>query len=191
MIYRSVADIFAAIDDKRARLEAGVAGLNEAEENFRPAPEAWSAAEIMEHLSVIEQQLVRLTQTMLKRAESSVSAAAANGERKPFAPFSLDELIERSRREKYQAPETVRPQGDVPIAESLERLRRSRAALSELRPRLEATDLSEMRYPHPAFGPLDLYAWLAFIGLHEERHLRQIEALKSAPEFPALRAAGA
>ena len=186
MMYQSVGEIFAAIDDTRARLEEGVAGLNEAEQNFRPAPAAWTAAEIMEHLAIIEQQLVRLTETMLKKAEAA-GPGSAEGETKAFAPFSLDEMIERSRREKYQAPETVRPSGDVPLAESLARLRRTRAALSELRPRLEQADLTDMRYPHPAFGPLDAYAWLAFIGLHEERHLRQIQALKSAPEFQALR----
>lgn len=186
MTYHSVGEIFAAIADTRARLEENVAGLNEAEQSFRPAPEAWTAAEIMEHLSIIEHQLVRLTEKMLRKAEAA-GAASADGAAKAFAPFSLDEIIERSRREKYQAPEAARPGGDVPLAESLERLRRSRAALRELRPRLERADLTGMRYPHPAFGPLDAYTWLAFIGLHEERHLRQIQALKAAPEFQALR----
>ena len=186
MVYQSVGEIFAAIDDTRARLEENVAGLSEAEQRFRTAPAAWSTAEIMEHLSIIEHQLVRLTETLLKKAEAA-GQASADGETKAFAPFSLDEMIERSRREKYQAPEAARPSGDVPLAESLARLRRSRAALRELRPRLERADLTGIRYPHPAFGPLDAYAWLAFIGLHEERHLRQIQALKSAPEFQALR----
>ncbi len=186
MTYHSVGDIFVAIDDTRARLEECVAGLSEAEEKFRPAPAAWSTAEIMEHLSIIEQQLVRLTETMLKKAEAA-GLVSADGTPRAIAPFSLDEMTERSRQEKYQAPDGVRPGGDLPLAESLARLRRSRAALRELRPRLERADLSAMRYPHPIFGPLHAYAWLAFIGMHEERHLRQIQALKSALEFQALR----
>jgi hypothetical protein len=45
---------------------------------------------------------------------------------------------------------------------------------------VEATDLNATGYPHPAFGPLNLYEWLAFIGIHEARHLRQVEALLGA-----------
>jgi hypothetical protein len=91
-------------------------------------------------------------------------------------PFSLDEFIERGRGEKYTAPDAVAPGGKATIAESLAKLRRSREELHALRPRIEATDLSSVTYPHPAFGPLNFYQWVAFIGLHEERHLRQAES---------------
>ena len=62
----------------------------------------------------------------------------------------------------------------------LARMRQSRAGLHALRPRIEATDLASVTYPHPAFGPLNFYQWLALIGLHEERHLRQIQSVLSA-----------
>jgi len=54
-------------------------------------------------------------------------------------------------------------------------MRESRAALNALRPRVEAVDGASATYPHPAFGPLNLYQWLAFVGAHEARHLRQLE----------------
>ena len=62
-------------------------------------------------------------------------------------------------------------------------MRRSRAELHGLRPKLEAIDLSGMTYPHPAFGPLNLYQWLALIGMHEDRHLRQVESIMSSQQF--------
>jgi hypothetical protein len=52
--------------------------------------------------------------------------------------------------------------------------------LRALQPRIEATDLSAFTYPHPAFGPLNFYQWLALIGLHEQRHLNQIESVLKA-----------
>ncbi|MGH9901771.1 MAG: DinB family protein, partial [Pyrinomonadaceae bacterium] len=97
----------------------------------------------------------------------------------------VEQFVERAKTEKYTSPEVVRPGGGVSVADSLARMRQTRAALSELRPRLERADLSAARYPHPAFGPLDLYQWLAFIGLHEARHLGQIEALTNSPSYPA------
>jgi hypothetical protein len=39
-------------------------------------------------------------------------------------------------------------------------------------------DAHDARFPHPAWGPLNLYQWLAFVGAHEARHLAQISALK-------------
>lgn len=184
MAYHSVAEILEAIDETRARVSARVEGLSHEQEKFRPSPDAWSIAEIVEHLSIIEGQLSRLFAMMVKKAGSAV-APEAQAEGQSFRPVDLSKFVERSLKEKYNAPETVRPSGEVAVADSLDRMRRSRAALHELRPKLESMDLSGATYPHPAFGPLDLYQWLAFVGVHEDRHLRQIEAAMSSPEFEA------
>jgi hypothetical protein len=34
--------------------------------------------------------------------------------------------------------------------------------------------LSTITHPHPLFGPLTLYDWIAFVGAHEARHAAQI-----------------
>ena len=71
-------------------------------------------------------------------------------------------------------------EGAASLSESLEQLAQSRAALLEMRTRIEAVDCSKVGYPHPAFGKFNLYQWLAFIGIHELRHLAQIEDLLTA-----------
>ncbi len=176
--YTSVAEIFGAIDEARERLYDTLSRIDSGRENFRDAPGRWSVAEIVEHLAIIEGRVGKLAATVLSRAESQ-GAAPGDGR---IASVSPDEMYERSRAEKYEAPEMVRPQGGAPLADSLARLRASRAALQALRPRIEAFDLSAISYPHPAFGPLDLYHWLLFLGLHEERHRRQIESLIDSGE---------
>lgn len=180
MIYHSVAEIFASIDETRKRLSEQVTGLNSSQENFRAAAGGWSIAEIVEHLTILEERLLRLMTMMVKKAESEGGPRAADDS---FAPVSLERIAERSSREKYNAPEAVQPGGNIPISDLLERMKQSRAELSALRPRLEAADLSAAHYPHPAFGALNLYEWLLMIGLHEARHLRQIEALMASPEY--------
>lgn len=181
MIYNSVAEIFDSIDETRGRLDARLMGLSIRQEGFRPASGGWSIAEIVEHLAIMEERLLRLMTMMVKKAESA--GLQRDGEAASFQPVSLDQFAERSRQEKYIAPETVRPPGGISVQVSLERMRQSRAGLRALRPRIEATDLTSARYPHPAFGPLDLYHWLVMIGFHEDRHLHQIEALLSSPEY--------
>ena len=175
--YTSVAEIYEAIDETRARLIETIEGAGAARADIRDAPGRWSVAEVAEHLALIEGQLAKLFDRLVARAEADGAPPAAPGGSIP--PVSPDEMAERSR-DRIEAPEFVRPAGATPLSESLASLRESRAALHRLRPRVEALDLREVRYPHPLFGPLDLYHWLAFIGLHEERHLRQIEALLSA-----------
>jgi hypothetical protein len=181
MAYKSVAEIFEAIDETRSRLYERVEGLPASQESFRPSTDAWTVAEIVEHLTIFEERMCRLFTMMVKKGESAEDAPSSVGQ--GFRPFSLDDFVERSLKEKYTAPETVRPSGSTPLKDSLARMRRSRAELHELRPKLEAIDLSGVTYPHPVFGPLDLYHWLAFIGAHEDRHLRQIESVISSKGF--------
>ena len=172
MRYETLSEILTSIDETRARLFERVASLTDAQKSKRSDSESWSVAEIIEHLSLVEKQIVRLTTLMLMKAEAAEARASEDGR---IGPISLDRIVERSVREKYQAPETVLPTS-VPVDDSLAVMRESRGALHRLRPRLEATDLSSVSYPHPVFGPLNLYEWFVMIGLHEERHIRQINA---------------
>jgi hypothetical protein len=171
--YNSVAEIYEDIDDTRARLVGAVEHLTDEEQGFRPSPEKWTVAEIVEHLSVVEGRVARMLGVMLTKLGSE----AARAEGSHFEPVSITEFVERSRTEKYTAPEEILPKG-APLSDSLARLRDSRAALRDLRERAERIDGTHARFPHPVWGPLDLYQWLAFVGAHEQRHLYQIEALK-------------
>jgi len=70
MIYTSVADIYKAIDETRERIYRRVESLNDEQANARPDANAWSATEIVEHLTIMEERLVRMMKVMLTKAES-------------------------------------------------------------------------------------------------------------------------
>lgn len=178
MDFRSVPEIYEHIDRTRARLVAAVEGLSEEQQTSSPAPDRWSVAQLVEHLSIVEGNVATLLDRLLGKAAGPDVAAAPAPDL--FAdPVSIEEFVERSRGVRLEAPERVRPAG-LPLADSLARLKESRAALHALRPRVERADGRALRFPHPAWGPLDLYQWLLFVGAHEDRHLAQIEALKHA-----------
>src|SRR5262249_10136775 len=86
---------------------------------------------------------------------------------------------------RFQAPPAFEPKGELSLDEFVERIRSSRTELLAMRPKFEALDLSDVKFPHPAFGPLDSYEWLALIVIHEGRHLDQIDRILSCPGFPA------
>jgi len=172
-VYNSVAEIYEAIDDTRARLVGAVEHLTDEQLAFRPSPERWTVSELVEHLSITERRVARMLGALVGKLEPG----AAREEGSAFAPVSVAEFVERAGREKYAAPEEIRPTGAA-LPDSLASLGDSRAAIHSLRPRVESVDGTRAHFPHPAWGPLDLYQWLAFVGLHEQRHLAQIEALK-------------
>lgn len=181
MIYHSVAEIFAANDEMRARLLNCVKRLNPAQQDFHLTEGAWSIAEIVEHLCLIETQMYALTKKLLAQAEAN----GVKGSRPDLQknPVSMQQYAMRAAHKKFQAPESVCPAGTQTITESLAKMERARESLRQLQTRLEAVDLSKATFPHPFFGSLDLYEWLAFIGMHEAHHLRQIEAITTAPQF--------
>lgn len=179
MIYHSLSEIFDAMDKTRARLRARLEGITDGKERVRLSEDSWSVAEIAEHLAIIEERLSKLFPVMLAKAEAG---GFHRTEGEPFKPISVEAILERSRQEKYTAPDTARPTGEVSLADSLARLDNSRASITSLRTRLEAFDLTGMRYPHPVFGPMDTYQWLIFIAAHESRHLRQIETIINSQE---------
>jgi hypothetical protein len=196
LIYQSISDIYAANETVRRQITARVETLSDTQQTLHPTEGCWSVAEIVEHLSIIEQSMVRLIGMLLNKAGSASAEtasapttgddaqAATHAAARPFKPFTLDHFVETIRDKKLTAPEQVRPSGQLALADSLASLERTRAAVESFRPRLEsAVDLDAATYPHPFFGELNASQWLAFIGHHEARHLRQIERLLDAPEF--------
>ncbi len=171
MIYNNVDEIFSALATTRRRIYEQVEALSDGEANARPAPDVWSVAEIIEHLSISEARMVALLGNLLGQ-ESAVAANAGSYS----SPISIQVITDRAA-EKFTAPSLIQPTGAVPLAESLAKLRESRATLISLRPRIEARDYSHVTYPHPAFGPLNLYQWLAAIEFHECKHLDQIQTI--------------
>ena len=148
MTYDTVDDVFATNEAVRRRLLARVEGLEEARANASEG--GWTVAQIVEHLSIAEPRITNAIEGMLAATEGD------SGERKTFAPGT--------------------GLTGLPLAEGLTRLKESRASLEALRPRFQSADYSRL-LKHPAFGMLNAGQWLAFLGMHEQRHLRQIERI--------------
>ena len=179
MTYRDLSEIFSVKGRSLAGLEQSTRDLSIAQLGFKPMGGGWSMANTLEHLALVEGPLVRLITTLTDKA------AAATGPNPPLHSFevSLEPYLERSRVEKYVTRDKFEPTGIVQAVDSLSVLREIQTELLSLRPRLQSVDPTLVRFPHWIFGPLDLAQWLAFVGVHEERHLGQIHAIISTAEF--------
>lgn len=173
MNYNSVAEIYEAMDKTGEKLKQKVSMLDAAQADSRAAGKGWSIAEIVEHLSIVEGGIIQIAEKLLAQAESE--GIKSDGKFNP--PLSFAEQAASTRDKKLQAPERIHPHGKQSIAESLAKLDETRRLLTALRPRIEAVDSSNTKFPHPFFGDLNLYQWLVVAGLHQYRHLRQIEGI--------------
>src|SRR5687767_7403168 len=118
MNYQTISEIYEANDEIRARLKETVSGLTDDEANFLPEEGKWTVAGLVEHISMVEYGITRVFGKILREAQAQ--GGKANGEAKISADF-LQKLA-WGRDQKFQAPERVRPSGQVSIAESLAKM---------------------------------------------------------------------
>lgn len=171
MNYQTISDIYGANDRVRAKLKGVVANLTDEQANTLPDGEKWTVKEFVEHISIVDEGIMRISAKMLNAAKDN--GKQSDGQ----ARFSEDFMrkIAGSREAKFEAPERVRPTGTKSIAESLAKMDETRQKLEELRPLFESVECADVKFPHPAFGEMTAHEWLALLGGHEARHLKQIE----------------
>ena len=180
MTYQSLADIYAMLARAHLTFAAGIANLNDAQTQFRPAADAWTIEEILEHLAITNGGFVRINYKLIKQAE----AAGAP----PLPGLNLKHILLTDDGQpnplKFPAPETVKPKGGQRLSESCAKIEQAHTDIQAAQSRLAASDCSLPTFPHPAVGPLNAYQWLIVYGEHMDRHRQQIERLKAAPGFP-------
>lgn len=179
MAFHTVAEILAANEAATSRFVAGVAGVNQAQVDFRPSADEWTIGEIVEHVNIVNGGFLRITHKLLRQAEADPKPAPTD--------LNLGGVIvteDGQQAPKFQAPETVRPKGGVAIADAVAGLKQTIVGFAEIKSRLEAVDLSEQKFPHPAAGQLSAYQWMILLAEHSDRHLGQIGRVKDAAGFP-------
>lgn len=171
MNYQNISEIYDANDKIREKLKETVSGLTEEQANFLPEGEKWTVAHLVEHISMVENGIARISAKLL--GEAQAKGVQSKGE----AKISEDFLQKAAwgRTQKFEAPERVHPSGKLTIAESLAKMDENRLKLEELRPLFESVECSDFKFPHPAFGDMSAHEWLALIGGHELRHMQQIK----------------
>ncbi|MBI3667482.1 MAG: DinB family protein [Acidobacteria bacterium] len=160
---------------------AAVSGLRDDQAHFRPAEDRWSIGQLLHHVALSELSIGRKMARLVDEATQ---------QKIPPPPDSLDlsmfeEVRRRAQGTRFQAPRDVAPPHAVTLAEVLGELDAARRSILDLAPALAAHDMTRFSFPHPFFGDFNLYQWLYFCGAHEQRHCRQIEAVKQSPGFPA------
>ena len=164
------------LEQTRDGVVAATKGLSDAQWNFKTAPDRWSVAETLEHITLAEDFLLANVKNNVMKAP----AGAADRDTAKTDAFVLAAIPDRSH--KAQAPPEFVPKGRWTPAETLNHFLKSRAETIAF---LQSTpDLRQHVVDTPFGQKFDAYEWLLFISAHSERHTKQIVEVKSAPNFP-------
>jgi len=157
-------------------VQDAVKGLSASQWNFRPAPERWSIAQVVEHLAAAEDMLRGMIVEKVMTAP-----AAPDRDVKMIDDMVLKSVPDRSH--KLDAPEPLRPVNRFGTPEgALKHLVESRGQTEDFLKR--TPDLRGHAIDSPMGQKLDGYEWVLLIAAHSERHTKQINEVKADPSFP-------
>jgi hypothetical protein len=136
-------------------------------EKWRESPGngAWSAGEIVLHTTQVEQAIVAGSRKTLKKPPYPVPL---------LKRFHLPLALAATRARKMKSPIPINPDLIPDQPGYVAAITASRQGTIDFIEENRGKDLKPWTFPHPVFGPLNLYDWLRLIGYHELRHAKQI-----------------
>jgi hypothetical protein len=171
-----IREVVEELEAARKRLLDSVASLSGDDMDFSPSTDQWSVGEILHHLRLTEESVVRV---LTKLADKAEKADLGPDLGTSSIVHSLDRLNIETAVDRIVSPASVVPTKGIPARELLEGLSGSRVALMNAIEPCARFDMTQIPFPHPVFGKLDAYQWVLFVAKHEDRHRRQIETLKA------------
>jgi hypothetical protein len=151
-------------------------GLSDAQWNFKPGPDRWSIAQVMEHIAAAEDYIRGIV------VEKVMVAPAVPGrDVQKIDDGVLATVPDRSQ--KVQAPQPLVPTNRYGSPEgSLKHFVESRATTEQF---LKTTPgLRDHAFDSPMGIKLDGYQFVLLIAAHSERHTKQILEVKADPNYP-------
>ena len=154
-------ELITEIDQNTARLVEHLAKFSDAQFNQKPADNSWSAAEVTEHLLLIETKI------------NNALGRGVPTDRPPDKKIEMMREALNDPERKFPAPEFVAPSSTFKVCRKMvELIIMQRGILKEI---LQTTNLTQTtEFKHPVLGRLTRLEWIYFNIYHTERHCRQL-----------------
>ena len=165
------------LDALHRRLMDAIAPVEAEKFAERPSENVGSLAEVVHHLSLVEQSVIKALTRELD------SPPQKSGLRQHLMPLSL---LVGTRMVRIRAPKFVEPL-DAPSKEvAIETFNNTREALKALCTQNSKERLSSIAMKHPLLGKMNGIRAVDFLHYHEKRHYKQaLEIIKSLAHLPS------
>jgi hypothetical protein len=161
--------LFDGLEAKKMALLAALRGCADENLRFQPAPDRWSIIMCVDHIVRAERGM-RLTEAELRDHPL----------RRQLAPGKLFEVVLEvlEKDVPVAVPDAfLEPENTASLKELSERWERERRRMRALLASIADDALEEVRFSHPAAGPLDPRRALRLAHAHFDTHRRQIDRL--------------
>ena len=168
------------LDKVHEKLAATIAPLDEELFARQPANGGWSVAQIIQHLCLVEERVIKDLKKAIARPPQKIKFI------KRLVPTS----IVSSRLVRVKAPQAVNPEANPGPSDltvlppgkeaAIANYNRARNDLKNLYVTNGHDRFRQLVFRHPFLGEIDGVATVSFVGYHEQRHYKQIrEVLKN------------
>lgn len=168
---QDVAPIVERLKETLAGLEAAAKAVPAERWREPPRAGAWSAAEVMAHLTMVESGVSGRAAKLLKIEPRPVPI---------WKRVHLPVRLAQWRRFKAKTPIPLDPKLVGEKEEMLARYAGLRQGSIALLEESRERDLGAYRWNHPFFGSLNFYDWFRMLFYHEARHIRQIREIEDS-----------
>ncbi len=170
-------EVLEHLNTYHAELIDAVDGIPVALRDREPAEGRWSVAGVLEHLAIVNESIATRLSTALSVAREA--GLAPEGEESSILHrLDIASIVDRGR--PRIASEASQPKAGLSASAALAHYERSHAQVCDLVQAYDGLAIGSVQAPHPAFGSLDMYQWLLFVGAHEGRHADQIREIGAA-----------
>jgi uncharacterized damage-inducible protein DinB len=162
------------LDETREKLLDATRHLSPTQLQYKPAPDRWSVAECLEHLTIVETAVLGNIQNAIKGEAGSPQPAMTDD--------ALMQII-NNRSTRSRAPERIVPTGRLPHDQLVGEFEAARKRTTDF---VSSTNvpLRQFAFPHARFGQVDCYQWLLLVAGHGDRHRQQVEEVIADVGFP-------
>lgn len=167
---QTIDDVYRTNDAIRDKFKAAVMSASPDRFDKLAEGEAWTVAQIAEHVAVVGEGAVKICSKLLAKTEAAGTPSDGS---LSLSPTFLEKSADPANA-KLEAPEMVRPTGMIPVEESLTRIDAAHDAMLALREKFVSFHSADIAFPHPYFGPMTAQDWFVLSGGHEARHLKQL-----------------
>jgi uncharacterized damage-inducible protein DinB len=164
--------ILSDLDHNTNALTEHILRFDESMFNKKPAEDKWSAAEVAEHLYVLDKFIYHI-----------INSDTIPAERKADEKISLIHSAMNNLGKQYNAPEPIVPLGRTKDQNIL--VAKLIASRNDLRAFIESNDLSPvcLTFTHAGFGPMTRLEWIYFLMAHTKRHLLQFDNIRHQLQY--------
>jgi hypothetical protein len=178
--------IVVAAEENSAAARELFSGLNNAQLNWKPAPEKWSIAQCLDHLTVTSRGFDGYFSDALVRGRKKWPVTTGPAYRPSFIGGWLIKLVHPETGRNLTAPKIFRPSESSNIDEPLEKFLKQQGRFIEFVRETYGVDYNKTKLRSPV-TPLMRYSLAdAFVVtvVHGRRHLAQARRVREMSGFP-------